>query len=251
MATEKEWFKHAFDASYVRRYAHRSHDEANDFVATIRLLFSESVTGKTALDVACGAGRHALALSRLGFQVTGIDLSEELIDLARKFAQKEENPPRFLVGDMRDEWPDGPYDLILNAFTSFGYFDKDEESFSILQQARQQLSPAGYFILDYFNTHRVIDELVPKSIRTLEGKRIVEERWIENGRVKKRITTLAASPSGESSVIESVRLFYPSDLRRMFTRAGLTLVEEWGTYDGSPFILNSPRYIAVMTPGPA
>src|SRR5207237_4588127 len=74
------------------------------------------------LDLPCGQGRHAIELARRGYEVTGMDLSPFLIELARERARAAGVRVRWLTGDMRQPIPDAKFDLILNLFTSFGYF---------------------------------------------------------------------------------------------------------------------------------
>ncbi|MBN2432351.1 MAG: class I SAM-dependent methyltransferase [Acidobacteria bacterium] len=242
---DKDWFRQAFDSGYVKRYAHRDLDEAEEFIETIITLFGGDIHGRKALDVACGAGRHSRALARRHFRVTGIDLSADLIRLARRQAAGENLAVDFHIQDMRTTWPGENYDLILNAFTSFGYFETDEESQQIVDQAAAKLSSSGFFVLDYFNVSEVERNLVPRSARCVGNITLVEERWILDGRVNKRTLELDARGQVGHSFTESVRLFKADDIRAMIRKSGLTVQREWGTYAGEPFTAGTPRYIAV------
>jgi len=244
----KDWFRQAFDSGYVKRYAHRDLVEAEDFIDTIVTLFCGETRGRRALDVACGAGRHARALARRHFHVTGIDLSADLIRVARREAAHENLNVTFHILDMRREWPGENYDLILNAFTSFGYFVTDEESRQIVEQAAAKLSPAGFFVLDYLNVDEVRRNLVPRSERSVDNITLVEERWILDGRVNKRTQELDIHGQVRHAFTESVRLFRAEDIRAMVRKSGLAVHQEWGSYEGAPFTPDSPRYIMVAQP---
>jgi len=244
---DTEWYKHAFDAGYIRRYAHRDQKEAEVFIDALISLFPISKDRRTALDVACGAGRHALALARRQFTVTGIDLSEDLIGMARRQALQQKLPATFFIRDMREPWPGDRYHLILNIFTSFGYFHSDSESVGIVLQASQKLLPDGAFALDTLNAEYTINNLVPKSSRIVDGTRLAEERWIKNRRVNKRTTLLDDNGQAIRSIEESVRLFLPEEIRRMIMQAGMKIRAEWGDYHGAVFTSDSPRFIVIAT----
>lgn len=103
------------------------------------------------LDLCCGQGRHALALSRRGYQVTGLDRDEAAITEARQRAREAAQDIAYIVGDMLhlDRWPD-EYAAILSMWQSFGYFDEATNKV-LLSQIHQKLTPTGRFVIDLFN----------------------------------------------------------------------------------------------------
>ena len=240
------WFK---DANYSVVYAHRDEDEAEYLLDLI-----ERVTGKqrarSILDLGCGSGRHAISLARRGYaDVTAVDLSPTLLEEARSNAKEAHVSVKFVEQDMRDLNSEDKYDLVLNLFTSFGYFALDEENAKVIHSVAKALKPFGMFILDFFNAQWVRTHLVARDERILaDGRRLEQTRWLENGRVEKRLL-LRGSPIGVEATeahefFESVRLFDLEDFKRMFDAAGLSLVETFGSYSGSPFDAErSPRLI--------
>src|SRR5262245_33291338 len=115
-----EWFTTWFDSEhYHRLYANRTSGEAAHLID--RLIERRHLScGGTVLDLGCGSGRHSRYLSEKGFDVTGLDLSAESLALARRY---EGENLRFVRQDMRLPFRTGPFDHVLNLFTSFGYFD--------------------------------------------------------------------------------------------------------------------------------
>ena len=115
----EDWFKTWFDTEYYHLlYKDRNDAEADVF---IKHLFHSLNLKKeaTVLDLACGKGRHSLVINELGFNVTGVDLSENSI----KEASKCENEKlSFAVNDMRMPLEGQNFDVVVNLFTSFGYF---------------------------------------------------------------------------------------------------------------------------------
>ena len=104
-------------------YKNRDDKEADEFIQ--RLLESLDLLPRSILlDLACGSGRHSISISKEGYQVYGIDLSENSIELA-----KSRNVPRshFEVWDMRKVYKKGLFDVVLSLFTSLGYFDNEED----------------------------------------------------------------------------------------------------------------------------
>jgi len=114
---ENDWFVSWFDSPYYHvLYKNRDDSEAQQFMTRLTDYINLE-SGDTILDVACGKGRHAMFLASLGFQVTGMDLSNNSIEFASQF---ENENLQFLKHDMRKPL-DLQYDAVFNLFTSFGY----------------------------------------------------------------------------------------------------------------------------------
>src|SRR5436190_20649919 len=129
MTWYKDWFR---DANYRTVYEHRDENEAEASIELIEHVLGRDVHRRV-LDLACGSGRHALSFARRGYiDVTGIDLSPTLLAEARHSAEFEGLPVRFFERDMRDI-PEERFDLTLNLFTSFGYFESDEENAAVIE----------------------------------------------------------------------------------------------------------------------
>ena len=95
---ENDWFVSWFDSPYYHvLYKNRDDSEAQQFMTRLTDYINLE-SGDTILDVACGKGRHATFLASLGFQVTGMDLSNNSIEFASQF---ENENLQFLTHDMR------------------------------------------------------------------------------------------------------------------------------------------------------
>lgn len=224
-----DWFQDWFaDARYLELYGHRDDEEANELVTLI-----EEVTGvdknRKVLDIACGAGRHLIAFARRGYtNLSGQDLSATLIEEAKREAGNCRI--QFSVRDMRDPIPER-YDLVLNIFTSFGYFATDDENEHIIANCGEALSSGGHFVLDYLNTSYVKEHLVTEDEKILEsGTHVRQKREIRDGRVIKHITF-----DDGTEFIESVRLYTHEELMQMFDRARLQIKATYGSYTGEPY----------------
>lgn len=227
-----EWYERSFGRDYLLVYRHRDFQgatqEVHRMMEWLRLPASASI-----LDLCCGMGRHALALAEAGYRVTGVDLSEVLLEEA--MAHDTLGQVKFLRGDMRELPVDGPFDAVVNLFTSFGYFTDNEDNARVFQEIHRVLKPQGRFIVDFLNPSYVLQHLVPHSERVDGGTRIEERRRIENGFVKKAITLTDASGGEQREYEERVRLYELADFRNMMDEAGLVIDQVHGSYDGAAY----------------
>jgi SAM-dependent methyltransferase len=236
-----DWYKHWFGNEYLTVYAHRNESEARTL---IRLIQRNLVvpSGGRILDLCCGQGRHALLLANMGYAVVGIDLSRTLLNIA-KFKHSAAGNAFFVQADMRFLPAQNTYDLLLNLFTSFGYFESDEENQSVFKQFVVALKPEGQFVFDYFNAPHLIENLVLHQKDKLYDGFIQQERRLYRGRVEKKITI---QKNGTSSVFyESVKIYYPDQIIKMIQKAGLQINKTFGDYNGHPINPEMPRLVVI------
>jgi 2-polyprenyl-3-methyl-5-hydroxy-6-metoxy-1,4-benzoquinol methylase len=245
VAVHSDWFKAWFNhPAYLKLYAHRSLEEAEQTIATLLKFISVQKPNPKALDIACGSGRHAVALAENGFQVTANDLSSTLLAEAKKLAESKNLTLTFTQIDMREIAFEEEFDVIVQLFTSFGYFENDDEDKIVLQNVARALKPGGWYVLDFLNEHLVRNTLQPESRRTLDTLDVFEQRMIFGERVVKSITL---RENGETHrFIESVRLYSKEELTAMLTAVGLRLHHYLGDYHGAEFHQEtSPRLILI------
>ncbi|MCC3378686.1 class I SAM-dependent methyltransferase [Paenibacillus farraposensis] len=255
-----EWYEQSFGEDYLLVYKHRdfqgAYQEVQKMISWVKL-----PQGSSVLDLCCGMGRHSLALADAGYKVTGVDLSDVLLREAR--AADSEGRVSWHQGDMRAVPLDERFDAVVNLFTSFGYFEQDEEQLSVLKEIHRLLKPGGRFIIDYLNPAYVAAHLVPHSSREDDGNWIEEHRVIEDGFVKKQIAIrssasavtarAAAGPDTTAAGEESARVYhervklYPYEkFRTLLEQAGLSVEQLHGSYNEDQYIEDaSPRMIFV------
>lgn len=260
-SNETAWYERWFDTeAYELVYRDRDESDAAPLIDLVEELASPR-PGARILDVACGRGRHARLLARRGYRVTGIDLSGRALDVARRRAAEENLDVEFRQGDMRDPIGTSEYDGAVNLFTSFGYFETDEEHRRALERIADALVPGGWFVQDFLNPPHVHAHLVRRDARVENGVRIEQRRWITGERLNKEIEltrqedpkraeTTKEPESGmdgapdSHTFHESVRLLTLEDFRRLYREAGLVLCETRGSYGGEPYDADrSPRLI--------
>lgn len=239
-----EWFSDWFDSEdYLKVYRHRNQTEADAFV---NLILNNLCIRKNAqvLDMACGSGRHSISLAKRGLNVTAVDLSKNLILSARQTAQKEKLEINFINSDLRDFKLPVKYDLILNLFTSFGYFESDYENFKIFRTAFDHLTENGFFILDFFNASFIQKNLISESFDTYGSNIIIQKRKIEGLRVKKEI--IIKNNSQSESYFESVRMYTKDELTNELIKIGFEIIKTFGDFQGNEFNESlSPRIIII------
>lgn len=225
-----EWYKSWFDSEYYHiLYSERDEKEALQFITTLTG-FLQPPAGSFMLDQACGRGRHARILSSLGYNVTGIDLSENNIRYCKQF---ETGNLQFAIHDMRRIISVNTYDYVFNLFTSIGYFRHDHDQQLTVSSAAAALKKNGYYIIDFMNIHWVIPRIVPEMHKTINGIDFHISRRVENGFIIKDIRfTIENRPHHYTEYVQAMTI---SDFDRYFHHAGLKRLHTFGNYLLQPF----------------
>ncbi len=237
-----EWYKDWFSSEEYRIvYKHRNDEDAGQLVKLI-LANINIPPGSDILDMACGTGRHSIAFAKKGYNVTAFDLSKPLLEIARQTADKLELKIDFFNADIRLFGIKKEFDLVCNLFTSFGYFEKDEENFGIFENARQHLKQGGWFVFDYLNADYIKKRLDPFTAEKYDDGKIIQRRFIEGNRVYKEIII---QKSGFCKTYwESVKLYSPKEILLRLQETGFRIINILGDYNGGAFLPNiSPRLI--------
>ncbi len=236
-----EWFQSWFDSEYYHiLYRDRDYTEAERFIQNLFKYFHFE-DSKRVLDLACGKGRHSKTMNELGHFVTGVDLSKNSIDSAKRFSN---DTLEFYEHDMRQVFRENFYDLVVNLFTSFGYFDDPIENEKVLNNVHVNLKPRGIFVLDYLNPGYVKKGLVAKTTKSIDGINFEITKKIEDSVVYKNISFKVNGKDHHHQ--ERVRLFDQRDFMNMFERQNFKLLECWGNYDLDEYELFSPRQIFLL-----
>lgn len=222
---KNEWFASWFDTSYYHiLYKNRDDNEAQGFMDELLRFFKPKPTDRI-MDLACGKGRHAIYLNQKGCRVTGVDLSAESIQHASKFENERLN---FDVHDMRKVYQKNAFDYLFNLFTSFGYFENESENIDAIQSFADTLKPGGKLVIDFMNAAKVIRNLVPKEIKTVEAIDFHIARRVEDGFIVKDIRF---QDKGESfHFTEKVKAISQDDFIAYLKHAGLELIKTSGNY---------------------
>ncbi len=229
-----DWFGKWFDSPYYHKlYRNRDEQEAQFFIDQLREKKYLKESDKI-LDVACGKGRHAIYLNQKGFDVTGIDLSRSNIDFAKQFENKN---LRFEKWDMRIPYKTSSFDVVLNFFTSIGYFESLEENKQALFNMSVSLKKGGKLFLDFLNPYLVLNALVSSEEKIIDGIIFKISRKLENDVILKEIQII----DEEENFIfqERVKVIRDDEFLTYFEDAGLKLISRLGNYDLEPYVQES------------
>lgn len=237
----KNWYTKWFDTTYYHiLYKDRDYTEAGLFIDNITSYLNLPENAKV-LDLACGKGRHSVYLSKLGYDVIGADLSENSIKEAKKH---EKDNLHFVVHDMREPFEE-KFDAVFNLFTSFGYFDEDQDNILTLKAIKESLTEYGFAVLDFMNVEKVISNLVSSEIKTVEGIDFHIQRRFENGYIYKDI--LFEDKGQKFEFTERVKAFTLEDFEQMMQEADIYLLDTFGDYKLGKFYKNtSDRLIMIF-----
>jgi 2-polyprenyl-3-methyl-5-hydroxy-6-metoxy-1,4-benzoquinol methylase len=237
------WFKDWFNSPYYHQlYFKRDEQEAAKFIDTL-IDHLKPPPGALVLDVACGKGRHAIHLAEKGFDVTGIDLSEDSIKEA--LLHEAENL-HFYVHDMRLPFWINYYQYAFNFFTSFGYFGTRREHDNSIRTIAQSLKENGCFVMDYLNVHYAEDHLVHQFDIEIEGVNYFITKWFDETHFYKKITVEDEALQEPLIFSEKVAKFSLGDFTEMFAYQGLQIQEIFGDYNfGNYDVKKSPRLIMI------
>ena len=230
------WYKEWFGEEYLELYAHRDHREAAAHIDFVEARFGPQKP-RAVLDLACGAGRHTDELRQRGYRALGVDLSLTLLAVG-------DHLPR-VGGDMRHlPFADSTFDWILNFFTAFGYFEEERENFRVLEEYVRVLRPGGRFMIDFFNTEKVLGKLEPRESAVRDGRRVDIERWFDATarRINKRIR-IHTEGQPARTFLESVRAYSADEMTCGIHWAGLEVDGLFGGFSGEAFSADSDRLI--------
>jgi len=241
MATTSKWFKSWFNTSYYHLlYNKRDYKEARFFMSNL-VSYLKLKQDDSILDLACGKGRHAIFLNSLGFDVTGLDLSENSINDALKSAN---DSLHFRVHDMRQPFVK-KYNAIFNLFTSFGYFETDEEDIRVLRNIKNGLKPNGIAVIDYLNITKSIAQLIPHEIQKRDAIDFDIKRDIKNGFINKEISF--TDKENSFTFTEHVKCLDLITFKKYLKASGLKLIAVFGDYNLQDFdAKTSDRLILIV-----
>jgi len=233
----------AFDDDYLYFYAELLTPERT--AADVELIWQllELEPGLELLDLACGHGRIGNALAERGVVVTGLDATPYFLELARKDAAERGVDVEYVEGDMRSiPWTER-FDRVLCWFTSFGYFE-DEENRLVLREAHGALKPDGLLAVELNNRDNLLGRYADEVVAERgEDKMIDRHRFdIQTSRSHDERTIVRG---GKQRTFEfSVRMFTAAELREWMLDAGFREAQAFGD-DGEPLTLEHRRMTVV------
>lgn len=245
------WWSTYFDDVFLRIYRPLKDDAgtAAEVDGLCELLGLEE--GARILDVGCGWGRHSLELARLGFQVTGLDLSARLLEEAANAARAEGLEIEWVQGDMRKMAFDARFDAAISMFSSLGYFDSEEDDLAALRGMREAVVPGGRLLLETMHRDAIAREYVERDWwDTPEGDEVRVDRTFDAIAGVSHETLHwrdAAGNTGEKP--HSIRIRSATEWHDLLQRAEWRPAEWVGDWELEPFTHLSERLIVLAERG--
>jgi SAM-dependent methyltransferase len=235
------WYQSFFGDDYSRIYlpflsAHRTEQD----VINIQEILSLSPQSHI-LDLCCGQGRHAIPLAQAGYQVTGLDLSQHLLEQAIDEANRQDVEVTWVQSDMRAIPFEQTFDAVINIFTSFGYLENEEEDHRVLEQVAQSLKPSGLFLLETVYQPKVVRTFSPHSIiHYPNGLTVLEERKIDLLTSRNEVHLTLLYPDGtQGKQYQSMRIYTLTELVHMLEASGFEVQAYYGDLDRRPLSMDS------------
>lgn len=238
------WFATWFDTEYYHKlYNNRDESEAQRFISNI-LDYLKLPAGSKVLDIACGKGRHAKAISERGYDVVGTDLSPNSIEDANKMATDNLS---FFVQDMRESFRENEFDAAFNFFTSFGYFDTEDDNHRAAKAMSDNVKTGGLLLIDFVNKAHALANIAAKQseVQERDDLHFDIERLFTNGRYVKNITVCEKDKCMRFQ--ESLQSLTKEDFLKYFLPLGMELETTFGDYDLNEYNEEqSPRLILLF-----
>jgi SAM-dependent methyltransferase len=239
-------FDQVFGDDYLYFYEDMLTDERSDMEVELIVRLLRLQRGMQVLDVPCGHGRIANRLAQLGYEVVGIDSSASFLEVARRGGERVD----YRLGDMRELVPDGPFDAVVNWFTSFGYFD-DATNRAMLSSWGRALRPGGKLMIDHLNRQRLLGVMAAAGgqallIRERADDLLIDRTTFDVGSGRMNTERITVRSGSVRRYWFSVRTFAFTELRDWLLDAGFAEVVGYGA-EGEPLALGSRRMIVVAS----
>jgi SAM-dependent methyltransferase len=205
------------------------------------------------LDLCCGTGRHIVALSKRGCNVTGMDVSRKLLAIAKLRMARAKVQVPLVRADMRFfPFRDGVFATILNMFTSFGYLPSESEDALCLLEINRTLKGKGRFLLDLANRDHIIKGFRERDWAEFKPYYLLEKRSldIKASKLSSQWTLIRKKTGRTKSIRHSVRLYTYARLEQLLNEAGLAVEHAYGGYEGQDFTLETSRMIIIAQKSP-
>src|SRR5437016_8113682 len=141
------------------------------------------------------------------------------------------------------------FDLVLNLFTSFGYFLDADDDLQVVHAAASMLEPGGRFLLEVINGERVMGHFVEREWFTVGQAAVMERRSLDRSARRMIVERTVSRPGGDEVNVHALRLYGAREIESMLRASGFDCIELYGDWAGGPVSAESPRVLAVGVRG--
>ena len=245
-ATEKtQWYTNIFnDLNYDWEAIVDQRDTEKE-VAFIEDVLEKNKKGAV-LDLCCGTSRHSIVLSQHGWSIIGLDLSKNLLAIAKKRMRQNSVDFPLVRADMRYlPFRNQVFDAVINMFTSFGYLPSEAEDLKCLHEVQRTLTENGDFLIDVVNKEYVTRIYKERDWAEYEPFYLLENRVLDlrKSMLLSEWTIIRKNTNEVRHIQHNLRMYSSTKLRRMLSKAGLRVKQVYGGYDKKKFSPSASRMI--------
>lgn len=219
--------------------------DKNQTEAQIQFIKSRIKPEARVLDLACGSGRHLIALGILGFKVVGLDVSASLL----KIAKQRGRHVQVIRGDLRMlPIRSEVFAAVVSMATSFGYLPSKKGNQQSLLEVRRVMVRGGVLVVDLFNRGNLIAKnqiKSPPKWREYPSFFLKQERTLSSTR--RRLCDLWTIRDKATGLLKrfrhSVQVFGQEEMKALLKEAGFGVKQVYGSYDCGLFGESSSRMI--------
>ncbi len=153
---------------YDLLYQDKAYDQEVDYIDS--LIRKRHAAASSVLDLGCGSGRHARFLVERGYQVTGVDLSEQMLDVARSNPYGQD--VSFHQGDVRSVRLHQRFDVVVSLFHVMSYVTTNDDLKAAFRTVVEHLNPCGLFIFDLWYGPAVLHQAPEVRVKRIEDSQI-------------------------------------------------------------------------------
>ncbi len=220
-------FEAVFDEDYLFFFEPQL-EQSSDREADLIWELAELQRGASVLDLACGHGRIANRLAQRGATVTGLDATPLFLSRARSDAAARGVEVEYVEGDMRAlPWGAGSFDCVISWFTSFGYFD-DDQNRRVLQEVRRVLRPGGRFLIESNNLVAVLPRWLPAVVLERDGQFAIDRARFDPTTGRATTERVTVRDGKVRRFTFSVRMFVAAELGDWLRDAGFSTISFYG-----------------------
>jgi ubiquinone/menaquinone biosynthesis C-methylase UbiE len=230
-----DWTHEYFERGYGQRWGLRPPSEQVRREAGALWNLLQLSQAARVIDIACGHGRHLLALAERGARVVGLDFAVALLSRARELQAELSIGTNWVRGDMRRLPFQAACADAAILMDAFGFFDREEENEAVLLEAARILVPGGRLLLKVVNGSLVLNDFRPTEREERDGAvvDVVNTLALAPPRLTQRVSVRGSRGHGEYE--RRQRLYRMEEMRAALEHAGLAVVDVFGNLDGAPF----------------
>ncbi len=244
------------DYAYYYNIFYQEKDYKTEAIQVSRILKKYGNNVLSIINYGCGTGKHDIEMVKLGYQCDSIDISSEMIEIARKNANRENLEINYSVADIRDYNPKKKYDAVVSLFHVMSYQNTNEDIVKAFCSAKKALNTNGVLLFDVWYGPGVLSDKPSIRVKEVEDN---ENRLIRIARPVMHDKTNSVDVCYEIFSIDKktgkiveiyethhMRYFFRPELEEFLTKTGFKLIDnlDCQTLDATDFDSWTSYFIA-------